>query len=280
MWLKGRGDDFFRAGDYRSALNAYSAAIEADPEMTACISNRAACNLQLGRPDDCVEDCNLALMQCGLSDSAADFWTEASEKQLAMAIKLLVRRGTAQCQQARYEAALVDYQSAHSARGHDEMLRTDVERLQKLVACATMKAEGDAAFRAGDIDTAIDKFTSVLTIEPNFVSCISNRAAVYMHKGELARCVADCTAALQLLSPEHGDTECSDQAKPTGPIPVAGSKKHAEWLLKTIVRRGTARVRLGELDSAAKDFEDAHRLAPTDAALAKDLHRIQARLAQ
>ncbi len=47
VWLKAKGDDFFRAGDCRSALNAYSAALDADETMTACLSNRAACYLKL-----------------------------------------------------------------------------------------------------------------------------------------------------------------------------------------------------------------------------------------
>jgi hypothetical protein len=35
-WLKAKGDDFFRAGDARSALSAYSAAIDVDEEYAAC----------------------------------------------------------------------------------------------------------------------------------------------------------------------------------------------------------------------------------------------------
>jgi len=47
VWLKAKGDDFFRSGDCRSAVNAYSAAIDADEQMTACYSNRSACFLKL-----------------------------------------------------------------------------------------------------------------------------------------------------------------------------------------------------------------------------------------
>lgn len=30
VWLKGKGDEFYKGGDYRSAINAYTAALEAD----------------------------------------------------------------------------------------------------------------------------------------------------------------------------------------------------------------------------------------------------------
>ena len=47
FWLKGKGDDFFRAKDYKSAISAYSSAYEIDEGMTAALSNRAACHLLL-----------------------------------------------------------------------------------------------------------------------------------------------------------------------------------------------------------------------------------------
>ena len=62
-WLKGKGDDFFRAGDVRSAINAYSAAIDADEDLTSCYSNRAACYLKLGMFVECEVDCNTAVKQ-------------------------------------------------------------------------------------------------------------------------------------------------------------------------------------------------------------------------
>ena len=45
-WLKAKGDDFVRYGDYRSAINAYTAAIEADEKMVSCYSNRSICYLK------------------------------------------------------------------------------------------------------------------------------------------------------------------------------------------------------------------------------------------
>ncbi|POM60818.1 hypothetical protein PHPALM_30275, partial [Phytophthora palmivora] len=54
MWLKAKGDDFFHSKDYQSAMNAYAEAISATPSsntdlIATCLSNRAACLLQLGQ---------------------------------------------------------------------------------------------------------------------------------------------------------------------------------------------------------------------------------------
>lgn len=51
MWLKAKGDDFYRARDYQSAVNAYTEALALAPERSdlaiTCLSNRAAAHLQL-----------------------------------------------------------------------------------------------------------------------------------------------------------------------------------------------------------------------------------------
>lgn len=53
-WLKAKADDFYHAKDYRSAVNAYGEAIALIPQentelLTTCLSNRAACLLQLNQ---------------------------------------------------------------------------------------------------------------------------------------------------------------------------------------------------------------------------------------
>lgn len=69
VWLKGKGDDFFRAGDYRGALNAYDASLQLSSDQPRCLSNRAACYLALGRSSECADDCTkaLGLLEVGIN---------------------------------------------------------------------------------------------------------------------------------------------------------------------------------------------------------------------
>ena len=46
-WLKDKADEFYRSRDYQGAVNAYTAAIQADSEFVPAYSNRAACYLRL-----------------------------------------------------------------------------------------------------------------------------------------------------------------------------------------------------------------------------------------
>ena len=61
QWLKGKGDDMFRGGDYRGAINAYSSAFEADGTSVVCVSNRASCYLKLNEPARALSDLNEAM---------------------------------------------------------------------------------------------------------------------------------------------------------------------------------------------------------------------------
>jgi hypothetical protein len=63
MWLKAKGDDFFHSKDFRSATNAYTEAISAVSNdntdlIATCLSNRAACLLQLGEREVCETSAN------------------------------------------------------------------------------------------------------------------------------------------------------------------------------------------------------------------------------
>ena len=119
MWLKAKGDDFFRSKDYNSALAAYSEALEINPDLISYVflifnfnlfildlsyrarSNKSACYLQLGRFKDCAEECTTTLGQ--LPDTPLKKQDEGNEnesfiKKQRMKMKVLIRRGCAYCQ--------------------------------------------------------------------------------------------------------------------------------------------------------------------------------------
>jgi dyslexia susceptibility 1 candidate gene 1 protein len=134
-WLKAKGDDFYRIGDVRSALNAYSAALDSDEDFIACYANRAVCYLQLQMYDQCVVDCTEAVdrvtremhkMQeqhaavVGKDDAPHDplrhqamAQTDKSLHEInqlrAWLVKLLVRRGGAYCHLGRFRESVADY---------------------------------------------------------------------------------------------------------------------------------------------------------------------------
>ena len=85
-----------------------------------------------------------------------------------------------------FEASLTDYRAA-TVLGSDPALVADVERLGSLAECDTLKKQADARFGVGNITEAVKLYTTALSLEPSFVSCISNRA-VRVARGGLGRC--------------------------------------------------------------------------------------------
>eukprot|EP00750_Incisomonas_marina_P018518 INCI2991.1.p1 GENE.INCI2991.1~~INCI2991.1.p1 ORF type:complete len:749 (-),score=195.21 INCI2991.1:1721-3868(-) len=323
FWLKGKGDDFFKARDYHGAINAYSAALQAQPTMFAALSNRAAASLALRRFDEAVADASAALEV-----------VQSETESRARCVKLWVRRGTALCGKGQYEAALEDYARAqlelraqHERRARDQQaqggapppafredpkLSSDVRTIKRLQQCAKLKREADELFRAQQgepekLSPAIERYTDALEVDSGFVSCYTNRAAARLAARDFLGCASDASAALVLLGVEQaGDDRNANESTAsndagsdsahaaaaqqgpklvagacTGPVPAEGTEKYAAWVVNAYVKRGVARAQLGQLESAALDYEAALAVQPpakNHDQLRKDLSRLRKRI--
>ena len=56
MFIKDKGDEFFKNNDFYSAINAYSQAYKANNELVQCLSNRSVCYLHLFNYKECLDD--------------------------------------------------------------------------------------------------------------------------------------------------------------------------------------------------------------------------------
>jgi dyslexia susceptibility 1 candidate gene 1 protein len=250
VWLKGKGDDFFRSGDFLSAINAYSSAYEASSTMLPALSNRAACYLKIGEPARCIADCDDAIAASSKNQSLLDdvpggvsgFW-----------LKLFVRRGTARCQLGEFKVAAEDYKKAWDLNKASVELRDDYEKMAKLAEISEVKKAADMAFSSGDVEKAIKLYGEAIDADARFVSAVSNRAGALLATGQYEECISDCDAALDMLA-NLGST--------SGPVPPPGSDKRRDWVIATVCRRSKARSELGNYADAVKDLETALKLVP------------------
>jgi dyslexia susceptibility 1 candidate gene 1 protein len=58
LWLKDKGDHFYKRSDFNSALNAYTKSLEFDKEFLMSRINRATTWLKVRAFDNCIADCN------------------------------------------------------------------------------------------------------------------------------------------------------------------------------------------------------------------------------
>eukprot|EP00466_Bigelowiella_natans_P003372 jgi/Bigna1/90534/estExt_fgenesh1_pg.C_720095 len=100
VFLKDKGDKFFKNGDYIAGINAYTAAINKDPEMVQCYSNRAGCYLMLFRTAVASDNrlmCHIkrgqAYSELGdLKDAVADFLVAAQRMKGNKEIEIKIQR--------------------------------------------------------------------------------------------------------------------------------------------------------------------------------------------
>lgn len=288
-WLKAKGDDFFRGGDFRSAINAYSSALDVDDQMISCYSNRSACFLKIGAPSDCRGDCMDAIeiiMNNIASGEMDDNDVIASRKTLA---KLLMRKGICNCHLGAYGDAIVDYESAIKELigvGSSESVvleaRSDLEKLSALQSADRHKKRGDEEMAGGNIAQAIELYTLALQASPMHVGCLSNRAAGKLATRDFEGCVSDCTAALSVLEEDEGEAAgkimsgvgTDSLSMLTAILPPKGSDKRKSWFLKTLVRRGAAHAQTMDIEAAILDYGKAVALDPTNTALKEDLNKL------
>ena len=283
VWLKGKGDDLYRGGDFLGAINAYTAALDSDPNAAACLSNRAACYLRLDQASACVADCGAALeIFQALPDTGPN------------QARVLARRSLAYREMGHYKLSLDDCRAALGFNPGDAALQRETARAEPLARCEAAKKEAVARFASGDIAGACEQYTVALAAAPAFPSCLSNRAACYLALGNPRDCVRDCTAMLDMLSagpsaglgknvnasrsgPEQHPAIAGRGAlvPPPGSMPPPGSDKRRRWVLTTMLRRARANVELGCLGSALQDYRAASSLAPDDKAIEGDVRELE-----
>ena len=288
MWLKGKGDDFYRSKDFHSAVNAYTAAIaasdpEGEPALLAALGNRAACYLRLGKHSLCVEDCARVielLPPVPANAASGQLHPMALRKcQLAPRARILVRRGAACCELGEYAAAVRDYEEAISillldqqvltgapagmqlppeqverAKQQIHALHDDLRRIRALSECAQLKEAGDAALRRKDVDQAVECYGQVLALDSSFVAALSNRAAARLMKGEWKACQRDCSLALgHLRASDTAAASGVSRGSALGGVPKSGSTRHTGFMVKTLARRSLAYCKLGKFSKAIQE---------------------------
>ena len=119
-FLKDKGTEFFRTGNYEAAVNAFSEAIKLNPNLPQLFSNRAACCLAMGDNDKCINDCTRAL----------ELFYPVVPSNYVSRSKVFVRRGTAFANERELGLALQDYEAAVKLVPDDESLMEDCAMLK------------------------------------------------------------------------------------------------------------------------------------------------------
>ncbi|GLD95301.1 hypothetical protein PINS_up003945 [Pythium insidiosum] len=197
-----------------------------------------------------MSDCTEALSLLPDTGESPGKQAMSALKGYRLKLKLLVRRGTALCRLGKFMEAKADYGVALTMDGQNDALKEDYYQLVLLEKAEESKRLGDECFQRNELDDAVTHYSESLRLNPQSIACLSNRAATYLRRHDHQRCIEDCTQALTLLQQAPGADSEASQRKLTffaaGPAP--GTAKRREWVVKTMVRRGTAFLAMDRLD--------------------------------
>ncbi|KDR14473.1 hypothetical protein L798_11644 [Zootermopsis nevadensis] len=118
VWLKEKGDNFFKLGNYLGAVSAYSHAISIGSKMPALYMNRAAAHMALGNLHKTVDDCSTAL----------ELLTPCVEMNSLSRARCHARRGTALCRLGMMQQGMGELKAAVALQPNDDKHKMDFEK--------------------------------------------------------------------------------------------------------------------------------------------------------
>ncbi len=119
-FLKDKGVDLFKKGNYEGAINAFTEGLKLNPHLPQLFSNRAACFLATGEDDKCISDCTRAL----------ELYYPVVPSNYASRAKVFVRRGTAYANVEELGLAQQDFNAALKLSPDDEKLKEDYAKIK------------------------------------------------------------------------------------------------------------------------------------------------------
>lgn len=263
-WLKKKGDDFFRGGDYLSAINAYSEAFEKDTTFYQALTNRSLCYLQMGEAERSICDGKEALQI--IRDEVSDDLSRLSlSDSISAQKKILTRIATAQCHLGgdganHFESALKYLQEAAQLddTSSDETLAKGIERMKVICEAVKLKCKGDAFLADEKIESAINSYKGAALKEDALLSAKVNCATAYLLQGNMEGCASLCGEVLEVLKMTG---PCKPNGMPPiGTIPLAGTDQRRKLAAATLYKRAEANMSLGRFDLALQDLEMARKI--------------------
>ena len=271
-WVFQQGNFLLMLGQTDKAIEAYSYAIELNPNNVTAYNNRGVAYGKKGKVDRAIEDLNTAIklnpdyakaynnrgVVYGLKD---DFDCAIADHNTAIKRKpnyaeAYNNRGIAYREKGDFDRAISDFNTAikrkpnyaepYNNRGaaYDKKHELDraIEDYSKAIELNPNYAEpytnrGVAYDKRGDFERAIVNHTQAIELNPDYAEAYNNRGIAYLNKGSFDRAIEDFNTAIQLES----------------------------RLVGAYYNRGIAYFSKGDFDRAIEDFSKAIELNPNDA---------------
>lgn len=273
LWLKDKGDEFYKNGDYASAANAYTMALAGAPELLPALSNRSSAFLHLMNIRSALDDSKEVL---GLITKMAP------EKQADPKIKIIkekseIRIGICELWNGRPgnngEQRLREALERLSASANEpedvvkakaavcEKLKEDLEGIETKRKRTLAREEADSLLRSGKAKEAAESYEKLIEEDGSFEEeeyFFSNWSLALLKSGELEKCIQICERGL-LVYEKFRDfhkmretfLRSSLMENHTSPI---------EFKLKLMYRQADALIKLGRTSDGEQKIKEILRI--------------------
>ncbi|KAJ0243204.1 Hsp70-Hsp90 organizing protein 3 [Hirschfeldia incana] len=199
---KERGNAAYKRKEFEKAIEHYSKAMELDDEDISYLTNRAAVYLEMGKYEECIQDCDKAVERG--RELRFDF---------KMIAKALTRKGTALVKMAKcsrdFEPAIETFQKALTEHRNPETLKklNDAEKAKKELEqqeyfdpkiAEEEREKGNEFFKEQKYPEAVKHYSEAIKRNPKDVRAYSNRAACYTKLGALPEGLKDAEKCIEL----------------------------------------------------------------------------------
>ncbi|WOG88436.1 hypothetical protein DCAR_0207671 [Daucus carota subsp. sativus] len=199
---KESGNAAYKKKEFEMAIQHYSKAIELDDADISFLTNRAAVYLEMGKYEECIQDC----------DKAVERGREL-RSDYKMVARALTRKGTALVKMAKiskdFEPAIEAFQKALTEHRNPDTLKklNDAEKAKKDLEqqeyfdpkiADEEREKGNELFKQQKYPEAIKQYTEALRRNPKDHKVYSNRAACYTKLGALPEGLKDAEKCIEL----------------------------------------------------------------------------------
>ncbi|CAN7123975.1 unnamed protein product [Brassica rapa subsp. narinosa] len=201
---KEQGNAAYKKKEFEKAIEHYSKAMELDDEDISYLTNRAAVYLEMGKYEECIQDCDKAVERG--RELRFDF---------KMIAKALTRKGSALVKMAKcskdFEPAIETFQKALTEHRNPDTLKklNDAEKAKKELEqqeyfdpkiAEEERDKGNGFFKEQKYPEAVRHYSEAIKRNPKDVRAYSNRAACYTKLGALPEGLKDAEKCIELDS--------------------------------------------------------------------------------
>ncbi|KAJ0012530.1 hypothetical protein NQD34_016864 [Periophthalmus magnuspinnatus] len=259
---KEKGNMFFKEAKYDDAIECYTRGMAADPYNPVLPTNRATAFFRLKKYAVAESDCNLAIVldskyvKAFLRRGAAQVTLNIILTDYENVLKLDPENTEAQNEVKKIKEVIGSHTAHHTEEAVpikevpkvDPEQQKQMEEQQRKQEAVLQKDRGNAYFKEGKYEAAVECYGRGMEADSLNVLLPANRAMAYLKLERFKEAEEDCTKAISLDN--------------------TYSKAFAS-------RRATARVSLGKLEEAKKDFEEVLKLEPGNKQALNELQKIQ-----